>query len=203
MIKINLIAERRQSKAKTSSSSSSKVRFQGGSAQNLLLAGIVISGLVVAGGMWWSAKSEIDRLTQAHRDADAELARLEPILEQTELLTAQKDLVARKIDLITNLKKSQSVPVRVLDEISRNLPDFLWLESMASQSGALTIVGKGTTYNAVSGFYKNLSHSGRFSEVTLGRTFEIADGVSFSLTCKYVSPGETVVSEEQQQPVQG
>jgi len=37
----------------------------------------------------------------------------------------------------------------------------------------------------VSNFYDNLSSSGHFTGVDLGKTSEAPEGVSFSLTCKF------------------
>ncbi len=63
--------------------------------------------------------------------------------------------------------------MHILDQLSRNLPDFLWLEKMNANNNQITITGKATTYNAVTNFYNNLSRSGFFQDVTLGRTFEV------------------------------
>jgi len=77
--------------------------------------------------------------------------------------------------------------------VSRNLPDFLWLESMSVNNNQITISGKATSYNAVTNFYNNLSDSGFFASVSLGRVFEVQEGVAFSLTC-----GFAVVAAAQQ-----
>jgi Tfp pilus assembly protein PilN len=60
--------------------------------------------------------------------------------------------------------------------------------SLTANANAINIVGKATTYNAVSNLYDNLRASGQFSDVVLGKTTEIAEGVSFSLTCRYAPP---------------
>jgi Tfp pilus assembly protein PilN len=193
MIKINLLAERKPSKAKSSPS----VRIEGGAgARQLMLAGIVLVGVVVAGWMWWSAKSAIAQLEEDHRAADAELIRLEEVRKKGDEFTARKELLERKIQLITELKKRQQVPVHILDQVSRNLPDFLWLDSMSANMSDINIAGKATTYNAVSNFYRNLSECGYFQEVTLGRTYEVSEGVSFSLTAKFVSPADAASDAE-------
>ena len=75
--------------------------------------------------------------------------------------------------------------MHILDQVSRNLPEFMWLDSLTADSNAINIIGKATTYNAVSNLYDNLRASGQFSDVVLGKTTEISDGVSFSLTCRY------------------
>jgi Tfp pilus assembly protein PilN len=140
--------------------------------------------------------SELDRVRQAKVTAEAELKRLEDVRKKAEAFKAQKELLERKINLITELKKKQAVPVHILDQVSRNLPEFMWLDSLTANSNAISIVGKATTYNAVSNLYDNLRASGQFADVVLGKTTEIAEGVSFSLTCRYAPPGATAAAAE-------
>jgi Tfp pilus assembly protein PilN len=185
MIKINLLAEKKQPKASPSASPGLKVEMGGG--QNVLLVGILALGVIVAGFWWWSASNKLDDWRQRHADADRELTRLEEIRKKGEEYKAKKAELARKIDLITTLKKQQAVPVHILDQVSRNLPDFLWLESMSVNNNQITISGKATSYNAVTNFYNNLSDAGFFAGVSLGRVFEVQEGVAFSLTCGFAS----------------
>lgn len=186
MIKINLLAERRAAKAKAPST----FKLEVGGSQNLMLAGILVIGVLVAGGWSWSKVAELDKVRDEKVKAEAELKRLEDIRKKAEAFKKQKELLERKINLITDLKKKQAVPVHILDQISRNLPDFMWLDSMTAVSNAITISGKATTYNAVSNLYDNLRASGQFSNVVMGKTNESGDNnVSFSLTCTYAPPG--------------
>ena len=192
MIKINLLAERKAAKAKAATS----LNFEMGGSQNLLLAGIIVVGFLVALGWWWARTSELARVQQAKVTAEVELKRLEDVRKKAEAFKAQKELLERKINLITELKKKQAVPVHILDEVSRNLPEFMWLDSLTANSNAINIVGKATTYNAVSNLYDNLRASGQFSDVVLGKTTEITEGVSFSLTCRYAPPGAAPVTAD-------
>jgi len=184
MIKINLISERKPAKVARSRSSSIDLA-QMGSGRNILLVGIIAVGLVVAGAWWWMLDGSIADWNNKLVEADKELTRLEAAIKKSEEYEAQRDLLARKISLITDLKKKQQVPVHILDQISRNLPEFLWLESMTANQARISISGKATTYAAVSNFYSNLAESGFFADVELGRTFEVPAGVSFSLTCSF------------------
>lgn len=195
MIKINLLAERRAAKAKARAKAGSSFSFEMGGSQNLLLAGIMVVGLLVSASWWWARVSELNRVRQAKITAEVELKRLEEVRKKAEAFKTQKELLERKINLITELKKKQAVPVHILDQVSRNLPEFMWLDSLTANANAISIVGKATTYNAVSNLYDNLRASGQFGDVVLGKTTEIADGVSFSLTCRYAPPGASVAAD--------
>jgi len=191
MIKINLLAERKAAKAKAATS----FKFDLGGSQNLLLGGIVVVGILIAGVWWWARASELERVQQAKVVAQAELKRLEEVRKKAEAFKTQKELLERKINLITELKKKQAVPVHILDQVSRNLPEFMWLDSLTANANTINIVGKATTYNSVSNLYDNLRASGQFSDVVLGKTTEIAEGVSFSLTCRYAPAGAQAAAE--------
>ncbi|MBZ5637908.1 MAG: PilN domain-containing protein [Acidobacteriia bacterium] len=194
MIKINLLAEKKAVKAKTPSS----LKFDGlGGTQNLLLAGVLILGVIVAGSWWWVRASELRTWKAKQAAAEVELTRLQEVRKKAEYFKKQKELLERKINLITELKKKQSVPVHILDQISKNLPDFLWLDSMSAVQNQISITGRATTYTAVSNFYDNLAASGYFTSVVLGKTSEVPQGVSFSLSCKFASPKEAAAPAPQ------
>lgn len=183
MIKINLLAERKPQKGKAATPG---IKLEGaGGGANPLLPLILVLGLAVAGGWWWLESRETKKWTVKVDQAQQELVRLEEVRKKGDLYKKQKELLERKIQLITELKKKQSVPVHILDQISKNLPDFLWLDSMDAVSNQVSISGKATTYNAVSNFYDNLSSSGFFTGVDLGKTSEAPEGVSFSLSCRF------------------
>lgn len=196
MIKINLVGKKKNAKAKKATTS---LRVEGmGSGQNVLLAVVLILGMVIAGSWWWSLNGQINDWQTKHAEADKELERLADVRAKGEQYKQQKELLARKIDLITDLKKRQAVPVHILDQVSRNLPDFLWLDQMSASENQITITGKATTYNAVTNFYNNLTRSGYFEAVDLGRTFEASDGVSFSMTCSFAPTSESEPEDEVQ-----
>jgi Tfp pilus assembly protein PilN len=199
MIKINLLAEKKPAKTKAPTS----LKFEGvGGGQNFLLAGILVLGFLVAAGWSWARTTELKRMELRKTQAEAELVRLQEVRKKAEEFKRQKDLLEKKITLITDLKKKQAVPVHLLDQVSRNLPDFLWLDAMSAAANQVNVSGKATTYTAVSNFYDNLLASGYFTDVVLGKTSEVPEGVAFSLVCKFAPPAGVTQMDLQAPPAE-
>ncbi|HEV8702692.1 MAG TPA: PilN domain-containing protein [Candidatus Polarisedimenticolia bacterium] len=201
MIKINLLAGTEKAKARAVKTP----RFEGvGSlGQNVLMSGVVILALMFIGWRWYSLESERRSLQSEIVKAQAEKERLQAIIKKGEEYKAKKELLERKISLITQLKRNQSGPVHLLDEVSKQLPDFLWLDTMNESGQSITISGKATTYNAVSNFYNNLTGSRYFQNVVLGAISAIPVGVTFSLTCQFLPHPDVPVEASVDSPPAG
>src|SRR5262249_13694869 len=185
MIKINLIAEAQKGKG-AREKAAPRAEGSGVLGQNVLMIGVVILATLVVGWRWYTLAGEHRRLMSDIARAEAEKERLQAIIKKGEDYKAKKDLLQRKIALVSQLKKNQSGPVHLLDEISKQLPDFLWLDNMTESGWQIQIMGKATTYNAVSNFYNNLTGSRYFENVVLGPISAIPQGVTFSLSCQFI-----------------
>ena len=62
----------------------------------------------------------------------------------------------QRVALIEQLRRGQSVPVQLLDHVSRSLPDMLWLTNLEQKASDVTIEGRSTTLIALSDFVANL-----------------------------------------------
>ena len=198
MIKINLIAGTEKGKAREKAAP--RLEGSGVLGQNVLMIGVVVLAMLVVGWRWTSLASEHRRLAAEIVRAEQEKERLQAIIKKGEEYKAKKDLLQRKIELVSQLKRNQSGPVHLLDEISKQLPDFLWLDNMNEASWSVQINGKATTYNAVSNFYNNLTGSRYFQNVVMGPITAIPAGVSFSLTCQFVPQTTAAAPEEAPAP---
>jgi type IV pilus assembly protein PilN len=95
------------------------------------------------------------------------------------------------VQLIEQLRSGQSVPVQLLDHVSRSLPDMLWLTEMNQENGAVTIQGRSTTLIALSDFVGNLG-----STPLLSKPIEIVnsqvEATSGAAQTKGPAPIETI-----------
>lgn len=191
MIKVNLLAQARREVAPKKGPS---ISMEGlGNLPNIL---IIVLLIATAGYMYWKWDDLSDRsveLDAALADAQERLKKVEEDRRVVEELERKRRKVEHQIDLIAQLKTAQQIPVRLLDEISRNLPDFLWLISLNENNGTLTFNGKATTPTAYANFYNNLDASPYFTGVgRISYRDDGAQGVSFSLAAQFVpSPEQT------------
>ena len=151
MIRINLLGvERKQVRSK------GVPTFDIG--QQLTVAcSLVLVGAMLGIGYWFwylnEASTRVDREIVA---ANAEATRLRGLLMEVQQFEARKAQLTQRVQLIEQLRGGQSVPVQLLDHVSRSLPDMLWLTSMVQNGPALTIQGRSTTLIALSDFVTNL-----------------------------------------------
>jgi type IV pilus assembly protein PilN len=77
----------------------------------------------------------------------------------------QRGQLEQRVNLVEQLRKAQTGPVHLLDQISRALPSMLWLTELKQSDktpGEIVIDGRSTTLTGVSDFVKNLEESGYF-----------------------------------------
>jgi type IV pilus assembly protein PilN len=171
VIKINLLEETRQqvkSKGGGGGGGGPKFAVAGNFGVILLLSGM---GAAVAGVfLWWFAvTSTLKKLEQDIQVAEAEKARLEYVIKRNEELQRKKEDLNRKIGIIADLKRKQALPVQLLDLVSRNLADFVWLEELTYTGELVTIRGKSLTPIALANFLRSLEDSDFFADVSLQR----------------------------------
>jgi type IV pilus assembly protein PilN len=68
------------------------------------------------------------------------------------------------VTLIEQLRRGQTAPVHILDEVSKAIPDRLWLVSMGQREKDFTIEGRTTTLSGLSDFVANLEKSSWFKK---------------------------------------
>jgi len=176
MIKINLLSEGKRPAA-VRKSKPSRLNLQGGDVGQWLLAvGLLLGVAVVA--VWWYLMSEQIKAKKAEVAlAEAEVARLASVIKEVDEFKAKKAELERKIGIINDLKANQRGPVRVMDYISRALPELLWLDRAEMKTDSIEIEGRAFNTNAVANFMDNLDKVPEFDEPTLKDTEQQGGGI--------------------------
>jgi type IV pilus assembly protein PilN len=179
MIKINLLSGERTKKARKRI----EIPFQ--------MAG-VIGGVVLLfvgmGAAWWYLSSTVSTLTQQTVTLNQELAASGQ--GQGSRISRRTRRPSKKIGIIQQLRKNQSGPVHLLEEISKSLPDRVWLVSMSEQGGKIDLDGKAVTNAEIVDFINNLKASHYMSDIQLIESRQVSEGgipvYSFKLKCTMV-----------------
>jgi Tfp pilus assembly protein PilN len=96
--------------------------------------------------------------------AQEEVARLKSIIDEVKGYEDKKASLEAKIQLINNLKTNQKGPVRLMDEISKALPDLVWLSELTVSGDQVSLKGRTLSPNAVATYLENLKKSPFFAE---------------------------------------
>jgi type IV pilus assembly protein PilN len=148
VIRINLLGGDRRAAAAPGGDPARRVAA--GGALVLLLTAVGI------GWWYWSLAQTSTTLDQEVLAAQQEVQRLQAVLTEVRALETSRADVQRRVGLIEQLRDGQSVPVRLLDHVSRSLPELLWLDQLVQQDETVTISGFSTTLIALSDFVGNL-----------------------------------------------
>lgn len=200
MIKINLLAEGRRPTAVRKSKSAELLKGQD-IGQWLLVVGFFI-GVIIAAFFYWQVKQEKAAQDEEIAAAQAEVAALDSVIKEVEDYKAKKAALEQKIGVINDLKLNQRGPVRVMDYVSKALPELLWIDRMTMDDAIITVEGRAFNTNAVANFIENLDKVPEFEEPTLKDTTEQSGGVyKFSIEFKYsFAPPAPPAGEESAAP---
>jgi type IV pilus assembly protein PilN len=125
-----------------------------------IACGVLVLTTALGIGYWhWSLTQETQMVEEQIASAQSEQARVRTLLAELSQFEARRGLLQRRVQLIEQLRGGQSVPVQLLDHVSRSLPDSLWLTQLAQDGEAITIEGRSTTLFALSDFVGNLGNS--------------------------------------------
>lgn len=182
MIKINLLVEARAERV----ARAPLIAFGAANVNNYILLGLVVAGLAFVGLRYWSLSSKLSGIKADIVINQREYERLKPIIAEVESFKKRNAELQHKIEVIEELKKSQYGPVRIMDEVSKALPDLLWLTNMNLNGVVLTLHGQALNENAVANFISNLAASPFFAEPSLGIMSQDDRGIfTFDLSCKF------------------
>jgi len=190
MIRINLLASERSPAKK-------KLTFQTGQKLTIGCSLILVLAALFIGWRYWSLAQQSADVDREIAAAQLETQRLSSIITQVQEFEQRKTQLSQRVVLIEDLRKGQTGPVHMLDQISRSLPPMLWLIQVRQVAADVLIDGLSTTQTGVSDFVNNLESSGYFrrSIDIVGTTTQAlpqppGELVRFTLRAQFQRPGE-------------
>ena len=154
----------------------------------LFLFSVVVIAIVLLFFQKSSFKRE-NNFLQAAQEEKNKLKKVETTLDQVE---KQISTIIKKIDLINQLKLNQDTAVRIMDEISNNIPSWISLTEATFDGRVVRIRGKALTNKLIAEFLYNLDQTPNFNNVELPssiqRTIQNNRFYEFLMTATYVPP---------------
>ncbi len=182
MIKINLLVEARAEKV----ARAPLLVLGAAKINNYIILGLLVVGLAYVGLRYWKLSSKLADIKAEIATNQREYDRLKPIIAEVEAFKKKNAELKHKIEVIEGLKQNQFGPVRVMDEVSKALPDLVWLTSMTLSGNVLSVQGQALNENAVANFISNLAASPYFAEPSLRIMSQSERGIfSFDLSCTF------------------
>jgi len=188
MIRINLAAAERAAKKKTAIAPGPSLPSAGTLQSYLLLAVFAGGAAVLCAGTWWLQSNKLKDL-DTRIAADQKRQRdLQAIARQVQDFQQKKATLENKVAVIEMLRAAQKSPVHMLDEISKSLPDYVWLTQMDETRGNVRFTGQSNSLAAVADFISAMQRSGWFPTVELVSSQEQKALVNFSLQGNFTDP---------------
>ncbi|MDD5761647.1 MAG: PilN domain-containing protein [bacterium] len=154
MIRINLVRGKRKKRRE----------FNVGSAW------IALPLVVLAGTLYFhtTVSGRISKLNADIGKANADIARLKNEIGEVEKFKARKAELQKKVDIISNLQKGRTGPVRYFEALSAAIPEKCWIDTLSVKDERVTISGVALNNYTIANFMTALGQTGRFRDVALG-----------------------------------
>jgi type IV pilus assembly protein PilN len=209
MIRINVLQADRPTKKKKAAAAATP-----GAVQAYLLLTVLAGGAVLAClAFYLYMAGQIRELDSKIAAAEQRQRELQAIKKQVDELELKRATFQRKVDLIYRLQAEQQGPVHLLDELSRALPDFVWLSSLDQSGNQIRLGGQSNSLTSVADFITALQQAGAdqygcgkpnpldrslcwFPDVNLVSSTEANSLVTFALQATFSNP-EAILKQRQ------
>jgi type IV pilus assembly protein PilN len=190
MIRINLLAVEKKAVKRA-------VMFQAGQKLIVGCSAILIVAALLVGWRFWQLQQQSAALDQEISAAQQETTRLHGVIQQMQQFEQQKAQLQQRVVLIEELRKTQTGPVHMLDQISLALPPMLWLTELKQTDDAVVIDGRCLAVTSLTDFVSNLEASGYFKrsiDILSSQTETMptppGELIKFSIKAQFQQPGE-------------
>lgn len=177
MIRINLVRGKRKMRRELS-----------------LGSGWIAFPLVVLAGTIYFHTTVSGRISKLNADigkANADITRLKKEIGEVEKFKVRKAELQKKVDIISNLQKGRSGPVRYFDALSAAIPEKCWIDTLGVKDEKVTLSGVALNNYTIANFMTALGQTGRFRDVVLGAAEQTTVAgvklVKFNLTFQTVN----------------
>ncbi len=192
MIRINLLGTAKpKGKRGSAAVTAPTIEFgEVGSPKVKVLVAIMIA-VAFNAGYWYRLDHQAQDIATKMKVAEQQNRELSGVKAKYLERQKQADNYKRRVDVIDQLRASQSGPVNLLNTIGDTIngTEAVWLSSMKDQGSNISIQGMALSTDAVANLIQNLQKTGFFKNIEIKETYQdesVKDmqAFQFELTCE-------------------
>lgn len=139
-----------------------------GSKKGTSLGNLIFLFLVIGLGLFYFfQKKAFDRENTLLAEARQEKSQLQYVEAKLEEQRQARESLDKKITLIESLNAQRDLAPRLMDELSRRLPDWVWLSEVAYDDKGIQIKGRALSNNLIADYIASLEASPQVMNVNL------------------------------------
>lgn len=182
MIKINLLPTVREVKKRET------IRQQ-----MAVVIGAVVIELVFIGYLNATINGQIKRTKDNMTKTRNEIKKLEEIIKEVKDIEKRRNELEAKLKVIENLEKGRVASVIILDELSKVIPEKMWITDFKESQNNLSLKGVALNNQTVADFIQNLEKSEIFQNIAFGSSNQVTKEkyklVEFDISFRAKVPG--------------
>ncbi len=197
MIRVNLLKPEKKELKETKAIRTTKIKKERKIPFSYL---IFLVSIIAIAALYLTQRNSINREKNLLQAAQEKKRSLEYVTQKLEQLEEQKQTLERKIGLINYLKAQQPIAVRIMDELSKHIPEWVWLIETKYEEQLLEIKGRALSNSLIADYIFNLENSPYFTELNLISSTQKSERntqyLEFTLTAQYALPLDVLPPEE-------
>lgn len=127
---------------------------------NLALGLAVVVGALIAGAFYVAQQAEIDSQRERNTLLGAEIGKLDQQIKDVANLQEEIAALKARQEAVENLQSDRTLPVHLLNEAVRQLPDGIVLRGIKQENQSVLLTGAAQSNERVSELLRNLSRHG-------------------------------------------
>jgi Tfp pilus assembly protein PilN len=191
MIRINLLGQPRPKNKRAAASAAAVMEMGEVGSPKLKVLLVVTLAAVLNLTYWYRLDKEKQHIAAKMVVAEQRNRELAEVKQRYLERQRQADSYKRRVDVIDQLRASQSGPVNLLNTIGDTIngTEAVWLSTMKDQGANVDIEGMALSTDAVAALILNLQKTGYFKNIEIKETFQDdtykeMQAFQFTLTCE-------------------
>lgn len=163
------------------------------------MAGAVVAAIAVVGLTWFAFERMIDNQQSRNQRLEAEIVELEKSIEEIDGLERQKERLLARMEIIEQLQRSRPEIVHLFDELTRQLPEGVYLNGMKQTGRTVELKGVAQSSTRVSALMRQTDQSDWLTDPSVTRVETTESGparqAEFVVNLKQVSAESDMENE--------